>query len=545
LPVACHLFCHGFLFTLARSTHRIPSMTPARSVFLMMLLAPAVLCAGPALAQSNGPSLVIDAASGAVLHEEGASQAWHPASTTKIMTAYVALRAVRAGRIGLQTAIPASALAARQPRVKVYIRAGQEITLDNALKIMMVKSANDISYVIAEGVGGTVPAFIEMMNAEARRLGLRDTAFRNPNGWHHPEQQSSARDLAVLTMTMMREFPEYADYWGIGAVQLGKVTLNNTNGLIGRYAGANGFKTGFVCASGFNVVATATRGGRTLIAVVLGAYSGAERTVKAAQILDAAFTSWGGTGRSVASIGASGTRARNICAEVRAFGRGAPLADDVETSGAISFVPSSGSESSGAYALFAGPQASTMRGTGGRITLGPRAQFTPIPVAYGRSAGSASAPLAANVSGRPVSAVAAARPGAPAAPGALAPAGAVAGAIAARAAAAAFAAPGEAAPRGAASGGQGPIKLQGAIGQGGPAALRPSSAAGIRPKPAPARPATASVAPSRPAAAKPTPRAGTTGVAASPAAKPAASRPAAPPARPAPLPPRRPPPPAE
>jgi D-alanyl-D-alanine carboxypeptidase len=549
LPVACHLFrhlfCHGFLFTLARSTHRIPSMTPARSVFLMTLLAPAVLCAGPALAQSNGPSLVIDAASGAVLHEEVASQAWHPASTTKIMTAYVALRAVRAGRIGLQTAIPASALAARQPRVKVYIRAGQEITLDNALRIMMVKSANDISYVIAEGVGGTVPAFIEMMNAEARRLGLRDTAFRNPNGWHHPEQQSSARDLAVLTMTMMREFPEYADYWGIGAVQLGKVTLNNTNGLIGRYAGANGFKTGFVCASGFNVVATATRGGRTLIAVVLGAYSGAERTIKAAQILDAAFTSWGGTGRSVASIGASGTRARNICAEVRAFGRGAPLADDVETSGAISFAPPAGSDSSGMYALFAGPQASTMRGTGGRITLGPRAQFTPIPVAYGRSAGSASAPLAANVSGRPASAVAAARPGTPAAPGALAPAGAVAGAIAARAAAAAFTAPGEAAPRGAASGGPGPIKLQGAIGQAGPAALRPSSAAGIRPKPAPARPATASVAPSRPAAAKPTPRAGTTGVAASPASKPAASRPAAPPARPATLPPRRPPPPAE
>jgi len=343
----------------------------------------------------------------------------------------------------------------------------------------------------------------------------------------------------------MREFPEYADYWGIGAVQLGKVTLNNTNGLIGRYAGANGFKTGFVCASGFNVVATATRGGRTLIAVVLGAYSGAERTIKAAQILDAAFTSWGGTGRSVASIGSSGTRARNICAEVRAFGRGAPLADDVETSGAISFVPSSGSESSGAYALFAGPQASTMRGSGGRITLGPRAQFTPIPVAYGRSAGSASAPLAANVSGRPASAVAEARPGAPAAPGALAPAGAVAGAIAARAAAASFAPPGEAAPRGAAPGGPGPIKLQGAIGQGGPAALRPSSAAGIKPKPAPARPATASVAPSRPATAKPAPRAGTTGVAASPAAKPAASRPAAPPARPATLPPRRPPPPAE
>ncbi len=227
-----------------------------------------------ALAQSAGPSLVVDAATGAVLHEENASLAWHPASTTKMMTAYVALRAVRAGRIGLETPIPASPLAARQPRVKVYIKAGQEITLDNAMKIMMVKSANDISYVIAEGVGGTVENFVEMMNAEARRLGLRDTVFTNPNGWHHPQQQTSARDLAVLAITMLREFPEYSHYWGIGAVQLGRVTLQNTNGLMGRYAGANGFKTGFVCASGFNVVATASRGGRTLIAVVLGAYSG-------------------------------------------------------------------------------------------------------------------------------------------------------------------------------------------------------------------------------------------------------------------------------
>jgi D-alanyl-D-alanine carboxypeptidase len=530
-------------------------MMSARTLFLMMALVPAMLGtgAGSALAQSNGPSLVIDAASGAVLHEEGASQAWHPASTTKIMTAYVALRAVRAGRIGLQTAIPASALAAKQPRVKVYIKAGQEITLDNALKIMMVKSANDISYVIAEGVGGTVPAFVDMMNAEARRLGLRDTAFRNPNGWHDPEQQTSARDLAVLTMTMMREFPEYADYWGIGAVQLGRVTLNNTNGLIGRYAGANGFKTGFVCASGFNVVATATRGGRTLIAVVLGAYSGAERTVKAAQILDAAFSSWGGTGRSVASIGASGTRARNICADVRAFGRGAPLADDVETSGAISFAPSGG-ESSNVYALFAGPQASTTRSTGGRITLGPRAQFTPIPVAYGRSAGSASAPLAANVSGRPASAVAAARSGAPAAlAGTVAPAGAVAGAIAAGTAAAAFAPSREGVSQGAGPGGAGPIRLQGAIGQGGPAPLRPSSAAGIRPKPAPARPATAAVAPARPAtatrpaaakpaqaakpasAARPAQSAGAAKPAAGAAARPVAARPpAVPPRRPQP-----------
>jgi D-alanyl-D-alanine carboxypeptidase len=462
-----------------------------------------------AAAQSAGPSLVIDAATGAVLHEERASQAWHPASTTKMMTAYVALRAVRAGRIGLETAIPASRLAASQPRVKVYIKPGQEITLDNALKVMMVKSANDIAYVIAEGVGGTVPNFVAMMNAEARRLGLADTEFRNPNGWHHSEQQTSARDLAVLTMTILREFPDYADYWGIGAVQLGKATLTNTNGLIGRYSGANGFKTGFVCASGFNVVATATRGGRTLVAVVLGAYSGAERTVKAAQLLDTAFASWAGTGRNVASMQPSGTAARSICAEVRAFGRGAPLADDVDTVGPISFAPSPNSDWGAMQGgIVSAPAGAGMRSVNGRITLGPRETFVPIQIAYGRSEGSARAPLAANAGGRapselaaassptaaPPVAAAAAPSGNAARPGAIVP---VAG-VAALGAAAAFA------PAAAGAAG-GPIRLHGAIGQTAPATLRPSAAAGIKPREAlPVRtganspPAGLAVAPSSP-----------------------------------------------
>lgn len=515
-----------------------------RSFFAAGALLALVASAG---AQSAGPSIVIDAATGAVLSEENASAAWHPASTTKMMTAYVALRAVRQGRIGLETAIPASRLAASQPRVKVYIKPGQEITLDNALKVMMVKSANDIAYVIAEGVAGDVDSFVAMMNAEARRLGMRDTVFRNPNGWHHPEQQSSARDLAVLAMTMLREFPEYEEYWGIGAVQLGKAVLNNTNGLIGRYSGASGFKTGFVCASGFNVVATANRGGRTLIAVVLGAYSGAERTVRAAQLLDAGFASWGGGGRTVASIPASGGTARSICAEVRAFGRGAPLADDVETSGPISFaLQGGGAEGGDMYAGLNVGRGSAVPARSGRVTLGPRAQFAPLQIAYGRTPGSARAPLAANVAGAratqtagaadqaPGSAAAAARRGAPAANGAIA----VAPGAAVLGTAAAFAPPGQ---RPAAA--ETPIRLHGAIG-GAPAALRPSSAAGIRPPAAPPRQAAAPAgqrqapaaltAPSRaadparpaarPASAKP---AAARPASAKPAARPAAARPAA------------------
>jgi D-alanyl-D-alanine carboxypeptidase len=469
---------------------------------------------------SAGTSLVIDAASGAVLSSENAGQPWHPASTTKMMTAYLALKAVREGRLGLETAIPASKRAASQPRVKVYIKAGQEVTLDNALRIMMVKSANDIAYVIAEGVGGDVETFVGMMNAEAARLGMRDSHFTNPNGWHDPDQQVSARDLAILAMALMREFPDYSDYWNTASVQLGKQVLNNTNGLVGRYSGIGGMKTGFVCASGFNVVATATRGGRTLIAVVLGALSGTERTVKAAQLLDDGFSKWGGSGYSLASLPSQGGRAYNICDDVRRKGGGVALADDADTSGPIAAqVPNSlgGNESDGGrFATASAPSyaSSSMlsRTPSGRVSLGPRAQTVPVPVAFGRTSGSASAPLAANVSVGSDSRVArgAAPIVAPSAPvaaglfgnqtgGLFADRGRTAsgnGAIPGATSAFAPSEPVTAQP----SQQSGPLRLQGSIQTGAAASanLRPGAAAAIKP---PARP------PARPLLVKPSPKA--------------------------------------
>lgn len=456
-----------------------------------LLAATAILglaCATPALA---GPSLVVDAATGAVLSAENPTQAWHPASTTKMMTLYVALKALREGRIGLETAIPASALAAKQPRVKAYIKAGQEVTLDNAMRIMMVKSANDIAYVIAEGVGGSVENFVSTMNAEARRLGMRDSYFTNPNGWHDSEQQTSARDLAVLAMALMREFPDYADYWNTPAVQLGKTLMNNTNGLVGRYPGINGFKTGYVCASGFNVVATAQRGGRTLIAVVLGSYSGSERTIKAAQLLDAGFTSWAGFGQTVDSLPAGqGGRASSICDQLRNRGGGVVLADDADVAGPITATQSAVSADNAMSERFGTAAADSYssssvlsRSSSGRIVLGPRAKPVPVPVAFGRSPASDRAPLAANAV-RPADTQVArtVAPGAPVAAG-LVPGPAVgrpAGAGSIPSGTTAFA-PADTLPGG-------PLRLQGAVqpGAGTAASLRPGAAAGIRPVQRPA-----------------------------------------------------------
>lgn len=461
----------------------------------------AVLGSAWAFPASAGPSLVVDAASGAVLISEEAGRAWHPASTTKMMTLYVALKAIKSGRIGLETAIPASKLAASQRPVKVHIKPGQEITLDNALKIMMVKSANDIAYVVAEGVGGSVENFVAQMNGEAQRLGMSTTRFVNPNGWHHPDQQTSARDLALLALALMRDFPEYAGYWNIGAVQLGNKVLNNTNGLLGRYSGASGFKTGFVCASGFNLVATANRGGRTLVAVVMGALSGAERTIRASQLLDEGFAKWSGTGYSLASIPGDGGRAPNICEELKHRGRGVVLSDDSDFEGPISFGSSTilagGNTESGREPLEGVAQRGTAltRGAGGRLTLGPRATFNPVQVGFGRTSGSASAPLAANVSGRaPGTALAARQPAEPAA-GAVARA---VGALPAAAAAYAPTRPGAARPeaidaedaRETATPGGAPLPLQGAIRPGvaaRPAAFRAGAAAGIAPPSSPLR----------------------------------------------------------
>jgi D-alanyl-D-alanine carboxypeptidase len=155
--------------------------------------------------------------------------------------------------------------------------------------MLMVRSANDIAVVIAEGVGGDVDSFVAEMNRAAQRLGMTGTHFANPHGLPDPEQVTTARDMAVLARTLMQEFPEYELYFRIPAIQLGQRIIRNHNRLIDRYPGADGMKTGFICSSGFNVVAGAHRGGKRLIAVVFGSYSAAQRAEDAARLFERGF----------------------------------------------------------------------------------------------------------------------------------------------------------------------------------------------------------------------------------------------------------------
>jgi len=238
------------------------------------------------------PWIIVEADSGRVVLEQDATARWYPASLTKLVTAYVALQAVRERRVTLDTPLIVSQRANKAAPSKMGFKPGTEVTLGNALKMLMVKSANDIAITIAEGLGGSVEDFSAMMNDTAQRLGMRESHFVNPNGLHADNHYSSARDMALIGYALFRDFPEYEALFGIGALRLGDQIIPTHNGLMGRYPGADGMKTGFTCPAGFNVVASAKRGNRRLIAVVLGYPNAKARTLKAASLLDNGFAAW-------------------------------------------------------------------------------------------------------------------------------------------------------------------------------------------------------------------------------------------------------------
>ena len=240
----------------------------------------------PARAEST---ILVDVASGKVLQADNATYPWYPASTSKLMTLYVTLSAIRDHRITFDTLFTVSRTAAMQAPTKMGFPVGTQVTVDNAIKMMMVKSANDMAMLLAEGIDGSVDGFAQEMTETAHRLGMSESNWVNPNGLPADGQITSARDLAILARALIREFPQYSFYWHIPAIQYGRRVVRNYNPLLGRYPGTDGMKTGFICASGFNLVATATRDNKQLVAVVLGAPSGAARAVKAAEMLESGF----------------------------------------------------------------------------------------------------------------------------------------------------------------------------------------------------------------------------------------------------------------
>ena len=236
-----------------------------------------------------GPALLFDPANGVVLYAEDVDDAWHPASLTKVMTAYLAFDAVKTGKLTLETRLKMSDLGHSQGPSKIGLPVGAEMTVELALQALIVKSANDVAVMLAEGIDGSQDAFVEHMNVTAKRLDMTRTTFVNPNGLPAETQTTTARDLAKLTRAVLRDFPHYVPMWGLEEVQVGNRHIKQHNQLFKAYAGTDGLKTGFTCDSGYNVIATATREGHKLAAIVLGEPSGAARSLRAANLLEHGF----------------------------------------------------------------------------------------------------------------------------------------------------------------------------------------------------------------------------------------------------------------
>ena len=253
----------------------------------LLLAASLILPAAPA---SAAPLLLVDASSGEILAAQEATRSWHPASLTKLMTAHLALSAVRSGRLGLNSSIVLSTNAASQAPSKLGVPPGTSLRLEDALLVIMVKSANDVAVAIAEAVSGSEVAFVTAMNAEARRLGMSGTRFVNASGLHHDHQVSNARDLAVLMLAILSYHADHAELFRASAVTVNGRMLKNTNKLVEDYAGLEATKTGYICASGFNVAVSVVRGGRRVVGVVLGSPSAATRTRIMRELLDDGLT---------------------------------------------------------------------------------------------------------------------------------------------------------------------------------------------------------------------------------------------------------------
>jgi len=257
-----------------------------RRAFFSLLVGIALLA--PSIATAS-PALVFEPYNGTVFYAEDPDAPWFPASLTKLMTAYVTFHALKNGEVTPETKVICSKNAAQQAPTKLGLPVGKHIDLETAVKVIIVKSANDVAVMLAEAVAGSEEAFVARMNEAAKRLGMTSTQFANPHGLPNEHQYTTARDLARLARALIIEFPEHADIFAQTHVQVGEKQLRTHNGLLRTFAGADGMKTGFICDSGFNIVVSATRDGRKLVAVVLGEPSTRVRNVRAAQLLENGF----------------------------------------------------------------------------------------------------------------------------------------------------------------------------------------------------------------------------------------------------------------
>lgn len=252
---------------------------------VMLLLAPL----SQAQANPRYAAIVLDADSGEVLHASNADATRYPASLTKMMTLYLLFEAMDKRLMRLDTAMPVSAHAASMPQTNISLKKGERLRVRDAIPALVVRSANDVAVVVAEALGGTESEFARMMTAKARSMKMTSTTFRNASGLPDNAQSSTARDLAILSLRLMKDFPQHYHYFSTAFFSFRGKTYYSHNRMVKNYAGVDGMKTGYIRASGFNVATSAVRGERRLIGVVMGGNTAQSRDAQMAKLLDGGF----------------------------------------------------------------------------------------------------------------------------------------------------------------------------------------------------------------------------------------------------------------
>ncbi len=277
---------------------------PPLRIFLALLAfaaaAAAAAAAAPAAAQFHalpsptgpvqaGPSIVVDAQSGEVMHQRDAGAPWYPASLTKMMTLYLLFEDLKARKVSLAQPMAFSDYAFNQQPSKLVLPKGMTITVEQAILALILRSANDVAVAVGEMLSGSEAGFAQRMNATAARLGMGGSAFRNASGWKDPAQITTARDMAILSMALIRDFPDQYRYFNTHEVMINNVRITHSVGFLEKYPGADGLKTGFLCSSGFNLAASVVRDGRRMIGVVSGFRRGDLRDEAMVRLFDEAY----------------------------------------------------------------------------------------------------------------------------------------------------------------------------------------------------------------------------------------------------------------
>ena len=269
--------------------------------FALSFLTLAILGVQSADARPLQSSIVVDAASGEVLSASNADTSTYPASLTKMMTLYLLFEAMQDGRVKLTDTITFSKYSAGMAATNLNVDRGDRISVETAIMALVVRSANDAATAIAEHLGGTEAGFARLMTNKAQMLGMTRTTFRNANGLPDPKQRTTARDMATLSVALIRDFPQYYGYFKRTSFKYRGVTYRGHNKLLKSFKGYDGIKTGYTRASGFNLASSAERDGRRLVVVVLGGTSPSMRDRKVADLLTSGFKTQRGTGTLIAA----------------------------------------------------------------------------------------------------------------------------------------------------------------------------------------------------------------------------------------------------